>query len=133
MVPRVQTTHLGKFALEDVNLIEEEVDGCAEEPPRVDNALKEHERFGHPILWYETSRQRKVTQSVKRGGVNSLFSTPPEAPDRIRSARYRNDGSDALETVNTLFFCSDPWPPASNMCILRRGTDKKDQSQQATS
>ena len=88
-MPRVRTTHLGKFALEDVNLVEEEDSRCAEEPARVANAPKEHERFGRPILWYETSRQRKVTQRIKRGGVNSLFSTPPEAPDRIRSARYR--------------------------------------------
>ena len=42
MVPQVHTTHLGKFALEDVNLVEEEGDRCAKESPRVDDVLKEH-------------------------------------------------------------------------------------------
>jgi hypothetical protein len=36
-----QTTHLGQFTFEDVDLVEEEDDRRAEEPPRVNNALKE--------------------------------------------------------------------------------------------
>ena len=57
--PKVQMTYLGKFALEDVDLVQEEDDRRAEEPPGVDNTLEEDERFGHPVLWYERNRQRK--------------------------------------------------------------------------
>jgi hypothetical protein len=59
MVPKVQTMHLRKFALEDVHLVEEEDDRHAQEPPQVDNALEKDERFSHPILWDEKSCQRK--------------------------------------------------------------------------
>jgi hypothetical protein len=59
MVPKVQTTHLRKFALEDVDLVEEKDDRRAREPPRVDNALEKDERFCHPILWDERSCQGK--------------------------------------------------------------------------
>ena len=38
---KVQTTHLGQFTFEDVDLVEEEDDRRAEEPPRVNNALEE--------------------------------------------------------------------------------------------
>jgi hypothetical protein len=54
----MNTTHLGQFALEYVNIVEEEDDQCAEEPPRVDDALEQDEQFGHPILGYERSCQR---------------------------------------------------------------------------
>jgi hypothetical protein len=39
MVAEVQTMHFGKFALEDVDLVQEEDDRRAEEPPRVYNTL----------------------------------------------------------------------------------------------
>ena len=38
---KAQTTHLGQFTFEDVDLVEEEDDRRAEEPPRVNNALEE--------------------------------------------------------------------------------------------
>ena len=43
------------------------------------------------------------SSTKRQNGVNSPFSTPPKAPGRIRSARCKNDTSDALETVNPLF------------------------------
>jgi hypothetical protein len=59
MVAKVQTMHLGKLALEEVDLVEEEDNRCADKPPRVDYTLEEDERFGHPILGYERTCQRK--------------------------------------------------------------------------
>ena len=99
MVAEVQTTHFGKFALEDIALVQEEDDQHAEEPPRVDNNLEEDERFSHPVLWYEQNCQRK--EGGGKRGVDSLFSTPPKGPGRTRSEQYkkwylwrsRNNGS----------------------------------------
>jgi hypothetical protein len=51
MVAEVQMTHFGKFALEDVDLVQEEDDQCMEEPLQVDNTLEEDELFSHPVLW----------------------------------------------------------------------------------
>ena len=68
MLLKMQMMHLGKFALEDVDLVEEEDGRRAAEPPRVDGALEEHEQFDHPILWYETSCQRKWLKASKGEG-----------------------------------------------------------------
>ena len=41
IVAEVQTTHFGKFALEDADLVQEEDDQRAKEPQRVGNTLDE--------------------------------------------------------------------------------------------
>ena len=46
----VHERHFWELLLEHVDLVEEEDDGCPEEPPRVDHRLKQDEGFLHPVL-----------------------------------------------------------------------------------
>lgn len=42
--------HLWQLLLEHVNLVQEQDDGCPQEPPRVDDRLEQDERLLHPVL-----------------------------------------------------------------------------------
>jgi hypothetical protein len=45
-----ETAYLRQLRFEDVNLVEEEDDRGPEEPPRVNNGIKENQRLFHSVL-----------------------------------------------------------------------------------
>ena len=89
MLLKMQTTHLGKFALKTSILLRKRMIDVCRNHRELITLLKSTSDSAIRFCGTEGAVSASNTKRQKGEGVNSLFSTPPKAPDRIRLARCR--------------------------------------------